>query len=437
VALARETYLEALMAAQFAGQLAPGAVLEIARAARAAPAPPSPRAADLLLDGFALMVTDGHAAAGPLLRRAVDAFRDGDLADGDLRWLWLAQDAAQEVWDHDSWYELAMVQLRLVRESGALSVLPLAFTAVVCAQIYAGELAAAAPLVDDQRTATEATRSRLAPYAELILTAWRGQEAELAALVDATVAEVLPRGEGIGVTTCRWVTAVLHLGLGRHDDALAAAEEVVDRPNALDWPAKAALPELVEAAARSGRPDRAREALARFSALAGPSGTDWALGLEARSRALVSEPALAEPLFQEAIERLGRTRLRAEQARSHLLHGEWLHGEGRVAQAREQLATAHGMFSDMGMDAFADRARRALAATGAPAGERRPEEAPDGLTPQERQVARLAREGLSNPEIGARLFLSPRTVEWHLGKVFAKLGVRSRQELGVAVRGPG
>jgi DNA-binding CsgD family transcriptional regulator/tetratricopeptide (TPR) repeat protein len=435
VAAARETYLEALMAAQFAGHLAPGAAVEIARAARSAPAPPSPRAADALLDGFAVMLTDGHAAAGPLLRAAIDAFADGDLANGGPRWLWLAQDAAQEVWDHDSWYALAMLQLRLVRETGALTVLPLAFTAVVCARIYAGELATAAPLVDDQRNALEATGTRMAPYAELILTAWRGREAELTALVDATLEEVVPRGEGIGVTTCRWVTAVLQLGLGRFADALASAEQALDGTKPLDWPAKATLPELVEAAARSGRLDRAREALERFSAVAGPSGTDWALGLEARCRALVSEPASAEPLYREAIERLGRTCLRAEQARSHLLYGEWLHAAGRAADAREQLLTAHGMFTEMGMAAFADRARRELPAT-APGGERRTG-ARDGLTAQERQIARLAREGLSNPEIGSRLFLSPRTVEWHLGKVFAKLGVRSRHELGDALPAAG
>jgi DNA-binding CsgD family transcriptional regulator len=362
----------------------------------------------------------------------VDAFGDGDLENGGLRWLWLAMDAAQEVWDHDSWYELAMLQLRLVRETGALTVLPLAYTAVICAQIYAGELEAGATLIDDQRNATEATGSRLAPYAQLILLAWRGREAELAALIDATLAEILPRGEGIGATTCQWVTAVSHLGSSRFDDARASAEQAIDPAKPLDWPSRAVLPELVEAAARSGYTDRAHAALEQLSAVTRPSGTDWGLGLEARARALVSEPAAAEPLYREAIERLGRTRLRAEHARAHLLFGEWLLAMGRGQDAEEELLTAYRMFTDTGMEAFAGRARRQLAAGGATLDEReaRPR---DDLTRQERQITRLALEGLTNPEIGARLFLSPRTVEWHLGKVFAKLGIRSRRELAAVL----
>jgi DNA-binding CsgD family transcriptional regulator len=433
VTLARETYLEALMAAQFAGRLAGDAALEVAQAARTAPPSPSPRAPDLLLDGMAVMITDGHRAAAPLLMQALDAFRREDIAvNGGFRWLWLAQEAAQEVWDHDTWYELAVLQLELVREAGALTVLPLAFSAIICARIYAGEMAAAASSIDDQKSAAEATGSRLAPYGELILAAWRGREGELSALVDATLEEIVPRGEGIGVSTCQWVAAILDNSLGRYDSALAAALEVIDPPRKLDWTINAALPELIEAAARSGHAERGHDALEQLSALTRPSGTDWGLGLEARSRALLSEGDMAEQLYREAIERLGRTRVRGEHARAHLLYGEWLRREGRRKDAREQLHAAHRMLTDMGMEAFAERARRELLATGARVRKRRPETR-DELTAQEGQIARLARDGLSNPEIGARLFLSPRTVEWHLRKVFTKLGVHSRRELAGAL----
>src|SRR5215218_4797512 len=293
--------------------------------------------------------------------------------------------------------------------AGALSVLPLGLRGYICAQIYAGELATAAAAIDDQRIASEATGSRLAPYGELILTAWRGDEAELSALVEATLEEIVPRGEGIGVSTCQWVTALLHNGLGNYARALAAAELVLDPPRKLDWTINATLPELVEAAARSGQQQRARDALDQLSAITRPSGSDWGLGLEARSRALLSGPDTAEPHYREAVERLGRTRVRGDRA-------------------REQLRSAYRLFSEMGMEAFAERARGELRATGETV-RKRQAVARDELTPQEKEIARLAREGLSNLEIGARLFLSPRTVEWHLRKVFAKLGFRSRQEL--------
>jgi len=429
VALARETYLEALMAAQLAGRDGSGAVLAVAEAALAAPQPPSSRAPDLLLDGMAAMITEGHAAAAPKLKQAVDAFRTGDVvASGGFRWLWLAQEAAQEVWDDDAWHELSMLSLQLIRDAGALSVLPLGLRGYICAQIYAGELATAAAAIDDQRIASEATGSRLAPYGELILTAWRGDEAELSALVEATLEEIVPRGEGIGVSTCQWVTALLHNGLGNYARALAAAELVLDPPRKLDWTINATLPELVEAAARSGQQQRARDALDQLSAITRPSGSDWGLGLEARSRALLSGPDTAEPHYREAVERLGRTRVRGDRARAHLLYGEWLRRQRRRSDAREQLRSAYRLFSEMGMEAFAERARGELRATGETV-RKRQADARDELTPQEKEIARLAREGLSNLEIGARLFLSPRTVEWHLRKVFAKLGFRSRQEL--------
>jgi DNA-binding CsgD family transcriptional regulator len=429
VTLARETYLEALMAAQFAGRFAPGAAAEVAEAARAAPASTDPRAPDLLLDGLAVMLSEGHGAAAPLLKRALDAFRDGDVvANGGFRWLWLAEEAAIELWDHDAWHELALRELQLVREAGALTALPLALSASIVAQIFAGELAAATSMVDEVQIVAEATGSQLAPYGALILAAWRGREAELSALIEATLEEVMPRGEGIGVSTTQWANALLHNGLGEYEAALIAAQRLLEPRGRLDATVNWALPELIEAAARCGHAEIARDALEQLSEMTRPSGTDWALGLEARCRAVVSRPGAAEPLYLEAIERFGRTGVRGEHARAHLLYGEWLRRDGRRTDARERLRTAHRMFAGMGMEAFAERARRELLATGETVRKRRAESR-DELTPQEDQIARLAREGLTNSEIGGQLFLSPRTVEWHLGKVFTKLGISSRMGL--------
>ena len=342
-------------------------------------------------------------------------------------------EAAQEVWDHDAWHDLAMRLVETVREAGALSVLPLASNAIVIARIYAGELSEAESGIDEAEIANQATGSRLAPYAALILLAWRGREAELMALIETTLEEIVPRGEGIGVSTCQWVAALFHNSLGQYERALDAARQVVDPPRKLDWTLSATLPELVEAAVRTGHAQDAHTALDQFADVARPSGADWGLGLEARCRALLSDPGAAEPLYQEAIERLGRTRVRGEHARAHLLYGEWLRRQGRRMDAREQLRSAHGMFTAMGMEAFAERAARELRATGESA-RRRTVETSGPLTPQEAQIARLARDGLSNPEIGARLFISPRTVQYHLHKVFAKLDISSRIQLdGVLV----
>jgi DNA-binding CsgD family transcriptional regulator len=433
--LARETYLEALMAVQFAGELADGVALEVAAAARAAPPAPSPRAPDVLLDGLALMITEGHGAAAPLLKRALDAFRNDDpVANGGFRWLWLAEEAAIEMWDHDTWHQLAAREVQLVRDAGALTALPLALTASVVAQIFAGELAAAASSIEEVQIAIEATGTELAPFGSLILAAWRGREAELARLIEETLKEVVPRGEGGGLSlsTAQWANALLHNGLGQYESALAAAQQVVEPSKRLDATFNWVLPELIEAAARSGHSELAHDALQQLSEMTRPSCSEWGLGLEARSRALLSARDVAEELYRDAIERLGRTHVRGEHARAHLLYGEWLRREGRRKDARAQLRTAHRMFTEMGMVAFAERAGRELQASGETVRERQPETR-DDLTAQERQIAQLARDGLSNPEIGARLFLSPRTVEWHLRKVFSKLGINSRRELASAL----
>jgi DNA-binding CsgD family transcriptional regulator len=428
--LARDTYLQALMACQLAGRFAPGAMLEVGRAARAAPPSPSPRGADLLLDGFALLITEGSAAAAPVLREALDTFLRGD--DSGFRWLFLAEMAAIELWDYDSWRELTTREVQMVRDAGALTVLTTALSVYIYVRIFGGQLALAASMIDEQRIVTEASGGQMAPHAALILTAWQGRESELAALIARTEKEVVPRGEGIGLSAAQWVNALLHNALGQHKEALASAQALMDPPRPFDQAIGWALPELIEGAVRCNQPDVARAALDQFAEMTRAVGSDWGLGLESRCRALVSDDLVAEPLYLDAIERLGRTRVRGEHARAQLLYGEWLHGQDRRTEAREQLRVAHQAFADMGMAAFAQRARRELVATGARA-LARAEHAHDELTPQERHIAQLARAGLSNPEIGTRLFLSPRTVEWHLRKVFNKLRISSRRELAAAL----
>jgi DNA-binding CsgD family transcriptional regulator len=426
VGLARETYLEAFTAALFVGRLSP-AVGDVARAARMAPAPLAPgRAPDLLLDGLAVLVTDGYAAGTPALRRALLAFRGQDIsAEEGLSWLWLAERAAMAVWDDETWHILASRHVRLARDAGALSELPLAVRSRILLHSHAGELAEGAALIAEAQVVASATGSQLAPYGATGIAAWRGREAEAAELIAANMDGVTSRGEGRGVTS-QYSAALLYNGLGRYDKALAAAELACeyDDVGVLGWE----LAELIEAAVRSGQPARASEALKRLSETTCASGTDWALGTEARSRALLSEGETAENCYREAIERLGRTRMRPAAARAHLLYGEWLRRENRRLDARAELRTAYDQFTAMGVEAFAERARRELLATGDTVRQRTAETGSE-LTAQEAHIARLAVDGRTNVEIGTQLFLSTRTVEWHLGKVYTKLGVGSRREL--------
>jgi DNA-binding CsgD family transcriptional regulator len=435
VGLARETYREALSAAQFAGRLASnGDLPEVARAVRAAPRSPRPRAPDLLLDGLALLITEKYAAGTPTVRRALSAYLSEPISTEEgLRWLWLACHAAMDVWDDESWDVLTTRFLRLARDAGALARLPIALSARAGVDLYAGRLSAAASLIDETDAVMEATGIRLAPYAAVVLATMRGSEAEAFELMAATREEIMRRGEGLGLTLVHWTTAMLHNSLGRYAEAWSAAERACEHPSELlfyHW----GLVELIEAAVRSGRAERAATRLEQLSDRTRASGTDWALGMESRSRALLTEGEDAERLYREAIERLGRTRIRVELARAHLVYGEWLRRERRRLDAREQLRAAHEMFSTMGLEAFAERAARELVATGATARKRSVETGSD-LTAQEAQVARLARDGLSNPEIGARLFISPRTVQYHLHKVFSKLDISSRNQLHRALPG--
>jgi DNA-binding CsgD family transcriptional regulator len=429
VRLARETYLEALSAAVLAGRLAPGGrVREVAAAARAAPPSRPVRAPDLLLDGLALVITEGYPAAVPMLSQAVIAFRGADVpGEETLRWLWQACHGAGLLWDYDSWDLLSARRVEHARNVGALAALPIAFNTRVGVHLFAGEFAMAASIVAEVESVTEATGSGVAPYAALGLAALRGREAEALALIDVSTNEAERRGEGGGLSFVLWATAVLCNGLGRYEEALASARRASEGSPA-DLFANWAVAELVEAATRTGAPELADGALGRLSATARASGSDWALGVEARSQALLSEGETAETLYWDAIDRLGRTRLRMELGRAHLLYGEWLRRENRRIDARKRLHTAHQMFAAMGADGFAERAARELRATGERVN-KRTTAAPAQLTAQEAQVARLAGHGLSNPEIAARLFMSPRTVEYHLHKVFTKLDISSRNQL--------
>jgi DNA-binding CsgD family transcriptional regulator len=433
VGLARETYLEAFTAALFVGRLSP-AVGDVARAARMAPPPLAPgRAPDLLLDGLALLITDGYSAGTPALRRALLAFRSQDIsAEEGLSWLWLAGRAAMAVWDDETWHILASRHVKLASDAGALSELPLAVRSRILLHAHTGELAEGAALIAEAQAAADATGTKLGPYGALGVAAFRGREAEASELIQATMDGVTNRGEGRGVTS-QYAAALLYNGLGYYDKALAAAELVCeyDDIGVLGW----SLTELVEAAVRSGQPARASDALQRLSGTTRASGTDWALGTEARSRALLSEGQTAENCYREAIERLGRTRMRPAEARAHLLYGEWLRREDRRRDARAELRTAYDLFTSMGIEAFAERARRELLATGDTVRKRTVQTASE-LTAQEAHIARLAVDGRTNAEIGAQLYLSIRTVEWHLSRVYTKLGVSSRRELRPALAPP-
>jgi DNA-binding CsgD family transcriptional regulator len=429
---ARETHLEALGAAIWTADLGrAGGLREAAEAARAAPPGPGPpRVVDVLLDAFALRLTEGYAAAAPTLARALELFLAVDVGtDEASRWLWLTGGragaiTALELWDADSWHALVARQVQFARETGALVHLQLALNLLAWTHLVAGELAMAAQLFEEDRLIAEATGNPPVAYNEMMLAAWRGQETQASELIEATLRQAT--ASGLGVISATYASAVLYNGLGRHDAARDAAWRAFERDPVGYGPLL--VPELAEAAYRTGDVTLVKAALEWLSERTRVTPTNWALGIEARVRALLSQGEAAESLYRESIDRLGRTRVRVEFARAHLLYGEWLRRERRRADAREQLRTAHDMLDAMGIGAFAERARRELLATGETA-RKRTVVTSDKLTAQEAQIARLARDGLSNPEIGARLFISSRTVQYHLGKVFTKLAVSSRSQL--------
>jgi hypothetical protein len=367
-ALARKAYLDAFFAALTTGRLTPrDAVLEVAAATRTMSRLPGPLPApDLLLDGLASLIAEGYRTGAPILKRALSDFRDQELAMGQgLRWLPLACKMAHDVWDDETWHVLSGRLIDMARDAGALTVLPIGLSLRFASELFAGDFAAAEVLNEETEAASEATRSNLAPYGSLLLAAWRARERETERLIDVATPDVAARGERQWLTATNWATAVLCNGLGRFRQALVASERAREYPHELGL-------------------------------------SNWALGNAACARALISEGHSAEALYREAIEHLERTRVRVQLARAHLLYGEWLRRENRRIDACALLGVAHEHFTAIGMDAFAERARRELMATGEKV-RRRTAEIRADLTAQERQIARLARDGLSNPEIGARL----------------------------------
>ena len=431
--LARETYLDALMAAMFAGHLAIGdGLTEAARAARRAARRPVDDAvpADLLLHGLAVRFTDGYAAGTPLLRLAVAAFTDRGVPPDQLRWLWLAHIVAGHLWDEHTLDTIHHVEM--ARNSGALATLPLALATRMGAHVLMGELPSAAALLEVIKAVTESTGIPSAPYGALLLAAWHGRETEVLALVQATNTEAVHRREGFGLIIAGFAEAMLANSLGRYGEAARAAETARGYPAAMGVEPWGLLVELVESATRSGQSATANAAFRDLAFTTQTAGSDWALGIEARCQALLSVGTNAEVAYKEAIDRLERTKIRGELARAHLLYGEWLRRQRRRSDARSQLRTAHNMFSEMGMAAFAARAAGELHATGETVRARRVA-TPSELTPQEAQVAQLASEGLSNPEIASRLFISARTAQSHLSKVFTKMNLTSRSQLAHAL----
>jgi DNA-binding CsgD family transcriptional regulator/tetratricopeptide (TPR) repeat protein len=430
--LARQTYLDAELAAHFAGRLAPGSLREAASAARRVPPAPGPRtASDHLLDGLATVVTAGYAPGVPALKQAVREF-PAAAPDEQLRWLWPAAHVAMGLWDDESYEVLSARHIEIGREAGVLAVLPTALTTRIVSYAFVGQLTAAEELIGELRVLADAIGIPVPPYGPVFVSAWRGRDEEASAVIEAAVQQGTSSGEGAVLAFADYARAVLGNALGRYDNALAAAAAT----DALETEGLTiytqGLAELVEAAARAGKPGHAAGALSRLEEMTRASGTDWAAGIRARSQALLSPDDAAETLYREAIERLGRTRVRPQLARAHLVYGEWLRRQNRRVDARRELLEAFGMFTAMGLEAFSERARRELAATGEKV-RRQAVARQHDLTDQETQIAKLAREGLTNQEIAFQLYLSARTVEWHLRKVFTKLGITSRRELQTAL----
>ncbi|MGW6903378.1 helix-turn-helix transcriptional regulator [Streptomyces sp. NPDC054940] len=428
-ALARETYRDAMYAALTAGRLPRDGILEVAQAVLSAPTPSEPTRDDLLLDGLARVITEGYSVGAPTVLQALGVFRTAEVSRAEgLGWLPLACRMAHSTWDFETWSVLSARLVDLARETGALSVLPSALLLRLSNRVFAGDLTGADSLVVEATAIGEATGSSFfAHYAALVVEPWKGREATTRQAIEAITQDLLLRGEGKVVTATQWAAAVLYNGLGRYEEAYGAARRGCENPQEMGLSLQSTV-ELVEAAVRLGRSADADTAVQRISDMAQASGTDWALGTSAGVRALVSDGQSADALYREAIERLDTTEVRMDVARARLLYGEWLRRENRRADARAQLSSAHDTLSQIGAEAFAERARRELQATGATI-RRRAVATHSALTPQEAQIARLAGDGLTNPEIGAQLFISPHTVEWHLRKVFSKLGIASRREI--------
>jgi DNA-binding CsgD family transcriptional regulator len=421
--IARHTYLEALAATFDAGRLDRGRSTAAAAKTALERLPEEASAAHLLLDGLVVQLTEGYAAARGPLGKALDSFVEGGTGEDASRWLWLACRVAADLWDDNAWHSLTGAASH-PNDTDVLADQPRILTYRAILEVHRGEFDAANTSVDEAAAMSEDMGNPPLAHASLLLAGWRGQEQRALALLDAARRDAGDRDERSALATASFAESVLFNGLGRHEAALAAAQDAarLDELGLCGWN----LIELIEAAVRSGRLDAAARALDRLTERTRASRTDWALGIEASSRALLSDGPQAEALYCEAIERLQHSRIKVHVARSQLVYGEWLRRQGRRVDARAQLGSARESFVAMGAQAFADRAHREHLAIGEKS---RRTSTQRLLTPQETRIAFLARDGLTNPEIAVQLFVSPRTVEYHLHKVFKKLAIRSRGEL--------
>jgi DNA-binding CsgD family transcriptional regulator len=432
--LARVTYVDAWGAALVAGELAApgGRLAEVSAAARAFLAlAPGEGPADVLLHGLVTMALDAPMQAVPSLRATLATYLSGTVPTDDwLHWGTLVSDAGLALWDFESWDAASARHVEVARASGALAALVGALNVRRVVAVWGGDFETARSLGVAEEVVKQVTGTRRASYGDLFLSAYEGRPERALPLITSTAQEAIARGEGLARILADRAASILHLGLGRYVEATEAAARAAEEN--LGPFTSQALPDLAEAAVRSGQPELAADALRRLHVAAAVGGSDWAAGVEARTQAVVSDGASSEAAYREALALLGRTPLRVELARTRLVYGEWLRREGRRIDARDQLRAAHQVFADLGAEAFAERARRELVATGEKV-RKREVDTLNELTPQEAQIARLAREGHTNPEIAAQLFISIRTVEWHLRKVFAKLGIGSRKELAEAL----
>ncbi|MFJ8357211.1 AAA family ATPase [Streptomyces sp. NPDC093984] len=428
--LAGQTYRDAIYAALTAGRLATCGVRDVAEAVLSVPGRDHTASReDLLLTGVARLITEGYSVGAPLVLDAVTAFRaEGHSREDGLGWLPLVCRMAHSVWDFAAWSELSARLVDLARGNGALAVLPPALLLHLSNRVFAGDLRGADSLSVEASAIGEATGSSFfAHYGALVVEPFKGRESTTRQAIEA-VTDRLLQSEGKAVTATQWAAAVLYNGLGRYEEAYAAAERGCENPQELGLSLQSRV-ELVEAAVRLGRTARVAEAVRTIEEMAQVSRTPWALGISAATRALVREGPAADALHREAIEQLDMARTRMDGARARLRYGEWLRLGRRRADARAPLSEAYEMLSEAGAEAFAERARRELQAVGVKV-RRRAAATSAALTAKEVEIARLAQDGFTNPEIAARLFLSPHTVEWHLRKVFAKLGISSRKEIG-------
>lgn len=430
--LARDTYLEALVAGMIVGRLHSDestSAAAIAAAARAAPAPPGPpTAADLLLDGIVVRLTEGHAAGAPLLQRAIAQYvREDEAGIADPRSHDITLRVLLDLFEQDTYSSLNSRQLELLRAAGELTVLPAALTTYAGVCVTSGDFARAAELLLESEAISTATGAPPHRSIQTYLAACRGQEQRAKQLAHATIRGATARGEGSEIVVVLFSLAILHTRLGQYDEALTACTTALQYDDMGMY--GHVLNETVEAAVRSGNTSIARTAAAQVIERADATRTSTSLGYAARARALTTDGTAAEHEYRIAISELERSPLRVMAARSHLIFGEWLRRANRRTEARAELRIAHEMFLRMGADGFAERTRRELQAAGEPLRNERGDSSVVALTTQESYIARLAGEGYTNSEIASHLFISPRTVEWHLSKIFAKLGVSSRREL--------